>query len=139
MVFGDALVRAYVAESQIARYPRILIPMAIVDSIPAHVRQRFVLQAEDGPFFLDVLSRVPDSLDSVNVLRPEREDFGVVDYFGKIRERLQHNFNEAVDTPKHFEKVQWFARYWNDAVADNSDMALRITWPGLDKIPATWG
>jgi hypothetical protein len=31
----------------------------------------------------------------------------------KIRDHIQRRLNESFDEPKHFEKVQWFARYWN--------------------------
>jgi len=45
---------------------------------------------------------------------------------------------EPSDNPRHFEKVQWFARYWNKHM--KSSQALpRITGPGLMPEPAVWG
>jgi hypothetical protein len=33
-----------------------------------------------------------------------------------VASTIQKKFDESVDNPRHFEKVQWFARYWNESV-----------------------
>jgi len=38
---------------------------------------------------------------------------------------IELRLDEAMDNPRHFEKVLWFARYWND-----NNPALPIGEPG---------
>lgn len=49
--------------------------------------------------------------------------------FIHLREQIQKRFLEAVDNPKHFEKVQWFAAYWNRKIGLEHAMLL-VKGPG---------
>jgi hypothetical protein len=44
--------------------------------------------------------------------------------YHKPRQQIQRRFDEATDEPQHFEKVQWFARYWNLVLEEHSITAL---------------
>jgi len=54
--------------------------------------------------------------------------------------QIQQRFNAAVDDPRHFEKVKWFANYWNNVISPQPIQGLeRIKGAGLDPQPAYWG
>jgi hypothetical protein len=50
----------------------------------------------------------------------------------KINTVIRQKFADAVDTPRHFEKVQWFASYWNDTIGFSPKGLTRIKGPGLE-------
>jgi hypothetical protein len=129
MVFGEALVRAYRLETKVARYPRIMIERDVAVDIQAfcklHGHQttfpldelQFLLcleHASDGPYYLHVLLEIGFNL--TDRKDEERRAFSISAY-NRMAEQIQMRFKEAVDTPRHFEKVQWFAKYWNNTVA----------------------
>jgi hypothetical protein len=46
---------------------------------------------------------------------------------------IEKRFAESVDTPKHFEKVKWFANYWNETVDPVAGrFVMHINGPGLN-------
>jgi hypothetical protein len=130
-VFGEALVSAFGLESEVVRYPRIMLTKAVVeDARSSHLSAYFsdhIKQADDGPFFVHVLQYFyalrarSDTSSNAMDLSP----------FRIIGEQIQRRFDESVDYPRHFEKVQWFGRYWNRSF---SIAALSpIVGPGLDE------
>jgi hypothetical protein len=142
MVFGKAFLRAYRFESQIARFPRILITRQVKgDAAKALGKDRptFLRQAEDGPFYLHVLRRLEVTSDVI------RTDSSLVPsvqmnlpYYADCAKQIQKRFDESVDNPSHFEKVQWFGRYWNATLGSRPPPGVpRITGPGLDPIVMT--
>ena len=52
-------------------------------------------------------------------------------YYAKMRDMIQRRFDESVDTPRHFEKVQWFANYWNISIHEERAGLTFIKGPGL--------
>jgi hypothetical protein len=149
-VFGEALVRAYVLESQVVRYPRVMITREVVSDMneydngkimelerPKHIFR----QADDGPVFLHVLQSIQEFI-GASMRNEGLDDSGalpIVEYYASLGQHIQNRFNEAADNPKHFEKVQWFARYWNHEIADIAESGFeRIAGPGLDKKQRTY-
>ena len=131
-------------ESEIVNFPRIMLTKVVVDdALASEVTKDFadhIKQAADGPYFLHVLWRLRMRLDiiqqrPIDTEEPEPE----LSYFATIREMVQRRFAESVDTPKHFEKVQWFARYWNDLIIPIRTSVDRISGPGLDEKPGVLG
>jgi hypothetical protein len=51
--------------------------------------------------------------------------------YNSISDKLQARFEESMDNPRHFEKVAWFARYWNDLATKNTNYR-RILGVALD-------
>jgi hypothetical protein len=147
MVFGEALLLAYKLETEVARYPRIMIARDVAVDIQAFyklhghqttfqpVEQQFLLcleQASDGPYYLHVLREIGFALTGQK--DEEQRAFSISEYNG-MAEQIQMRFKESVDNPRHFEKVQWFAKYWNNTVANLDGAVKRVTGPGV-KYPA---
>jgi hypothetical protein len=125
MVFGEALLNAIRLEREIVRFPRIMITSTIAQEIQQDEEkygERVIVQGNDGPYHLHVLR----DLSSLPL--------GRVDTFITIRNQIQRRFDEAVDNPRHFEKVQWFANYWNAFMPDGIPGLEPIKGPGLNVV-----
>jgi hypothetical protein len=104
-------------------------------------RQAFephIRQADDGPHYVHVLRQVQSEVAKLqieNLNLPFEKQHSLAD-FAKLQTIIQNRLNEATDNPKHFEKVQWFARYWRDCVPYGAPTFTPITGPGMDVV--TW-
>jgi hypothetical protein len=137
MVFGEALLEAARLEQEIVRYPRIMLTRAVAfdakNTIQWGLKSR-IRQAEDGPFFIHVLNdferRWMEEMKKNSMFKVENSDEML--FFVGIQDRIQKLYNESVDNPRHFEKLQWFARYWNSVVEPKNIEGLGpIRGPGL--------
>jgi hypothetical protein len=116
MVFGEALIRAYQLESQIVKYPRVMLTSQAADefidccrkeTIPFQNVHR-IRCAADGPWHIHVLRDGAIAERQIELLRVQ----------------LERKLLEAVDNPAHFEKVKWFVDYWNAV-----HLKAQILWP----------
>jgi hypothetical protein len=145
MVFGDALVDAFHLESEVVRYPRIMVSSAVAQDVRNVKGRRYderIRQGVDGPNYLHVLRRMTDDIKEELLRDPnvDAEESDELAYYVGIGQTIQGRFREAVDNPRHFEKVQWFARYWNSVVAENPVHGLSLVkGAGLEQPPATFG
>jgi hypothetical protein len=149
MIFGRALVRAYRLESTISRYPRVMVTREVVDDIRRRAGkgsiESMLRRADDGPMFLHVLREIeikalPFILGSAVVKVDDPRFIGRLIPFCDIAKRIQHRFDEATENPAHFDKVKWFANYWNSTVKLwGVEGFERIHGPGVDPEPAVWG
>jgi hypothetical protein len=143
MVFGEALVRAYELETTVARYPRVVVSKEVMDDVNQLSRGLFrdspnrikpyIEQAEDGPYFVHVLRTVSETVSRVqiaNLNKPPKDQEQLVDY-QRIQDMTQKRLDEAAYTPKHFEKVQWFAFYWRKFVPYGVSGFRTLVGPGL--------
>ena len=118
MVFGPALNEAYLTEDKIAIYPRIIVSKGILDiAIGAksvgHTDEEeidyikhFLLQDEDGQYYIDFISSVQAELDE-----PE---FGWCDYLMKIRKVIVAGLLEKDE--KIVRKYDWLKKKFNDVI-----------------------
>jgi hypothetical protein len=83
--------------------------------------KEYLAQAEDGPFFLHVLCDMHGELQSSPLLH---------DVYEQMKQILEEKYARSIDTPKHFAKVKWFARYWNTNVPEEA-ASLRVLGAGL--------
>jgi hypothetical protein len=143
VIFGEALITAHHLESQIAKYPRIMLTKDVVaDARNSNLNNYFVERikpAEDGPSFLHVLAQI-EMITGVNERRPpdSTEPPLSLARFERMKNNIQKRFDDAVDNPRHFEKVKWFAQYFNDTIGSGHPEIDLIVGPGLN-VGAKWG
>ena len=136
MVFGEALINAHRLETEVANYPRIMLTKQVFDdAMSSNLKQYFVdhiKQADDGPYFVHIFQYLQVQLEiakqqAVDTLQPDLPFFRYM----TIREMIQEKFNDSVDNPRHFEKIQWLANYWNVTFGTDHPNFKWITGPGL--------
>ncbi len=122
MVFGEAQLQTYQLEREVVRYPRIMITGAVATDVQregmthfGYQLIEFIAEADDGPRYLDVLANIPHKLRDCS---SGPEPAYAIDRFNAMAEQIQRRFDESRDNPKHFEKVQWFAKYWNSVARE---------------------
>jgi hypothetical protein len=148
MVFGEALLRAYELETTTVRFPRVMITREVMQDIDRYcsglLKERrdqydlHVQQADDGPHYVHVLRNVQSEvarLQTENINLPPDKQHLLAD-FAALQSVIQKRLNEATDNPRHFEKVQWFARYWQQCVPYGAPTFTPLTGPGMDIV--TW-
>ena len=90
------------------------------------------IQADGGPNYVHVLRNVASEISRSQIenlnLRPEKQHS--LEEYERMRDTIQKCLGESVDSPRHFEKVQWFARYWNKC-----SPYMLVTGPGMDVNP----
>jgi hypothetical protein len=132
VVFGDALIRAVELEQTIVRYPRIMLERSAANKARELMRssmtddfvEDYILQADDGQFFLNVLANMPNYLNNADL----RADY--IARYNRMAEQLQEQLDASVDRPDHFQKHIWFAKYWNRTVGEHHRDVRLIRGPG---------
>jgi hypothetical protein len=137
MVFGKALIQAYSFESEVAKYPRIMVAREVrEDIIRFSTKPRsattvpkadWLKQSSDGPMYLDVLQPVVSLFKKNEHPHQSLSPAERITYrqYMSIKERIQQRYEESMDTPRHFEKVKWFAQYWNEVIPQNLFLRIR--------------
>jgi len=134
MAFGEALIKAYQYESTVVRYPRIMVLSDVVADTQKlkHLPNVFAAnlkQADDGPMFLHVLRKMQADMNALP-LGPDNDDTNALGEYARIKTIIEERYREAMDNPRHFEKVQWFAKYWNASLPANAT-SYRVLGVGL--------
>lgn len=113
VVFGPALIEAYALESQLAKFPRVLIDrgahsdfaqIKIVDKVDPHIRPSIKLD-NDGPPFLDIFA----PFRTLSSSSPARI-FAIAE---SCRASIKNQLQNSIYEPRHFEKLRWLTLYWN--------------------------
>lgn len=143
-VFGEALIAAYRLESSVARYPRIMVTKQVYDeALASNVKSYFLThlaQADDGPYFVDVLEDHRNALAIIDAgAAPPEIVKSRLASIAKMRDQIERRLAEAADNPNHFEKAQWFARYWNRAFPIRETRTGIVNGPGLYPVTDKWG
>ena len=84
-------------------------------------------QSADGPIYLDVLQPIVALLKKNDHAfeKLSQEEESTRRRYSSIRDKIQQRYEEAMDSPRHFEKIQWFARYWNKEIPLKYFMNIR--------------
>ena len=134
VVFGNALVNAANLEGTVSLYPRIMLTREVAMDVRRLLTpstqddfvENFIQRSDDGPFFLNVLVGMKYYLENAD-LRPD-----YIQRYNLMATRLQERFDLAVDEPRHYEKMKWFARYWNESIRNFRDVIHPVTGPGTN-------
>jgi hypothetical protein len=142
VVFGDALVEAYRLESEVALYPRVMATRAVwldFEKYRAegddHSLDDWIKQSDDGPMFVHTLRATSQfayrtKLENINLSPPEQTN---LNHITDLQNIIQKKLHESIDNPRHFQKVQWFAEYWNRSVPYGGKDFSSIQGPGLNE------
>jgi len=141
-VFGPALVQAYDIETKVARYPRIVVTRDVFLDVQQSIKDISVgvgkhldgmlKQADDGPMYLHVLRHLIRELVKLQDRAARFPEFQQEPLYQEtllMRNHIQQAFDRSIDDPGIFEKVQWFARYWNQVVHSNLRSIQPLTGP----------
>ena len=139
IVVGKALVQAFHYESEVAKFPRIIVTRDVktdlvmfgssLSSKSLYPRMENLRRSQDGPMYLDVLGPISSLLQkSEHYYRSKEltsEESAEIRRLSQVRDKIQQRYEEAMDEPPHFEKVRWFARYWNEAIPERFNLRIR--------------
>ena len=137
-VFGPALVEAFRLESEVVKYPRIMVHSNVLHAAKDWLGEGYkqhIRHADDGPCFLHVLRW----LEMAMMLSEPPKDYPAI-LLKDCQSMVQKRFRQSIDEPRYFEKVQWFAKYWNSIVPPEPKNGIgRIKGAGTEPPAAVWG
>ncbi|MFA6140755.1 MAG: hypothetical protein WC684_08530 [Hyphomicrobium sp.] len=117
-IVGPAIITAHEYESKVARHPRILVIRDLRKKMERskHLKQ-FLSECSDGPRHLHVLYDVEKFFRGVPQIGEAhaRQQLSF-SYVVAARKTLDDALEETADFPELFEKVKWFANYFNDTI-----------------------
>lgn len=137
MVFGEALIHAFHLEQEIVRYPRIMLTTDVFRDIESYLEDEqwglefsdSIIQADDGPRFFHILRTLTSVLNMSDV---PTERMIQLEKANLLAARIQECFEASTDNPRHFEKVQWFAKYFNRSLQRHAWGIHLVDGPGLE-------
>lgn len=89
----------------------------------------YLRQSNDGPYFLHALEFIKSNLDA----RANDDDRRIQsEHFNVLGRQIQGRFDDSVDNPRHFEKLKWFARHWNESTGNYRKFIPAVTGPGTN-------
>ncbi len=132
-IYGSGLVNAFDLENKVARYPRIMVTSevyqdAVVQHAIDHEAATFLTWGSDGPYFIHSLKKM--ELVFSQALSEDQQRL-MSGEWNVMAQRIQEHFDTSVDEPAHFEKVRWFAEYWNSYAGLYPYLVLQVKGRGL--------
>jgi hypothetical protein len=134
MIFGEALVEAYRIERTIALFPRIMIAPSVTKDIDVSKHTEWfkkkVKQSDEGTYlhFLDVLEQFTGE-----PIPPNHLQRAVLDRFIIGAKTLQKNYDASLGNERHFAKMRWLGKYFNNSIHPQCGELPRISGAGLDE------
>ena len=108
ILFGPALIEAYELESKIALYPRIILSKSAVSLLEKSFKDEIIkqqmCQSQDGVWYIHLFhNSIKDVYD---------------DWQKKFKPIIELALKENIDNPSIYKKVSWFAKYFNNTIAE---------------------
>jgi hypothetical protein len=142
LLFGPAMVDAYLLESRAALYPRVILDESIIEAgMRAHARHhraeheqeeinQLLCQDADGMYYVDYVTKAQSELDD--------PDYGYPEYLGRLQEIISAGLK--LKNPSTLIKYQWlknkFAPYLKEIkrnllTAQDIEEELRAAYQGI--------
>jgi hypothetical protein len=141
VVFGPAFLEAYRLESNVASFPRVVLNKDVFEDVQKYreVDDRWkedfdadLRFSEDGPVHVHLLKR----FGQLN-REPRSEEFlhsEEVLQAQFCQRTLQSLIDDSMHEPRHFEKLKWFAIYWNGTCMSGKDAPLgAVSFPYMPR------
>ncbi len=115
VVFGPAVIEAYELETEVAKYPRILVSDEVREAVWGYhtglCRGRLLLRDVDGCWFVNVFE---PPLSGWKLLSDDSEGEEPTDFLSSVRVHLRRNLRQESDAG-HLSKLRWAVHYFNEA------------------------
>jgi hypothetical protein len=120
VLFGPAINDAYHLETEVARYPRILVAPDVVSDVWGYhsglCRGNLLRRDADGCWFVNVLTPALSDWDALLVADVDKDDRP---FRRRIRKVLMEVLAGTANNPAHRSKVVWLANQFNTATETN--------------------
>jgi len=127
VLFGPAVIEAYELESQVAKYPRILVTekvrKAAWDYHKDRWKGRLFIQDTDGCWFINVLT---PSMSVWKALPTTNEDVSSREFLQTVRKRLTRQLSEAQADLGRLSKLQWLGNHFNKLATERGKVDLLV-------------
>ena len=125
VVFGPAVIDAYELESQVAKYPRILVTESVREEAWGYhtglCRGRLFLQDFDGCWFLNVLAPPLSKWKAISDVAPDRNARA---FLRIVRGRLADELGRVNGDLRRLSKLRWIAHHFNIAAAKEGGVEM---------------
>src|ERR1700674_1520645 len=152
MLFGEAVLEAYYLESDVAKYPRVVLSRLVFVDAERFAREEEwarvyfdsrLIRADGGPAFVHIFCEMEALKRGFRSgSAPGSDQHPLIQTGQLIAATILRKLDEAMDRPAHFEKIRWMADYWNRTVCAGRHLDDRwlqpISIPGdLENRPGT--
>jgi hypothetical protein len=130
VLFGPAVIEAYELESQVAKYPRILVTEEVrKEAWGYHTGRwegRLFVQDSDGCWFINVLT---PSMSNWTALSAANQDVSYREHLQAVRKWLSRELPRAQNNLGHLSKLRWLASHLNTMAREKGGANL-LEFPG---------